>query len=91
MQSGMATTNKWVLDFVPSSKRKLDALMGWTSSADTQSQVRITFETQEEAVRFAQARGLDYIVQEPKKRKPIMRQRGYAENFAYERKAPWTH
>ena len=91
MQSGIASSNHWILEFVPASKKELDSLMGWTSSADTLSQVKIKFPTQEEAIDFAKAKNLEFSVQNPKKRKPVIRPRGYAENFAYERKAPWTH
>lgn len=91
MQSGTAGTNKWVLEFVHSSPRKKDPLMGWTSSADTQSQVKLAFDTKEEAIEYAIKRNLTYSLQDPKKRKPVIRPRGYAENFAFERKDTWTH
>ena len=91
MTSGMAKTRKWVLDHAPSSARELDPLMGWTSSHDTQTQVRLRFETREEAVDYARAHGIDAEVIEPKPRKANLRPRGYGENFATDRRAPWTH
>ena len=91
MTSGMAKTRKWVLDYAPSSARELDPLMGWTSSHDTQTQVRLRFETREEAVDYARAHGIDAEVIEPKPRKANLRPRGYGENFATDRRAPWTH
>ncbi len=91
MQSGMATSSKWVLEFSPIAPRVTDPLMGWTSSTDTLSQVRLSFDTKQDAVKFAQTKGIQFTVQEPKRRKPLVRQRGYAENFAFDRKAPWTH
>jgi NADH dehydrogenase len=65
--------------------------MGWTSSADTQTQVQMTFETKEAALDYAQEHGIDALVLEPKKRKPNVRPRGYGENFATNRRGAWTH
>ncbi|MBV0913800.1 ETC complex I subunit [Anianabacter salinae] len=91
MSSGTARTHHWVLEFVHASSREVDPLMGWTSSSDTQSQVRIRFETKEAALDYAKEHGIDAVVQEPHARKPNIRPRGYGENFATERKGAWTH
>ncbi|AHD08600.1 ETC complex I subunit [Phaeobacter gallaeciensis] len=91
MTSGMAKTRKWVLDFAPSTAREVDPLMGWTSSQDTQSQVRLRFDTKEAALEYAEANGIDAVVTEPKSRKANIRAGGYGENFATNRRAPWTH
>ena len=91
MTSGMAKTKKWVLEYAPASAREIDPLMGWTSSADMQSQVRLRFESKEAALEYAQAHGIDAQVMEPHGRKPNIRPRGYGENFATDRRGPWTH
>ena len=91
MQSGTAKTNQWVLEFAPSEARAVDPLMGWTGSGDTQAQVRMRFDSREAAEAYAQARGIDYSVTLPQARKPNIRPRGYGENFATDRKSPWTH
>lgn len=91
MQSGTARTRNWVLEFPQASSREVDPLMGWTSSADTQSQVRLRFESKEAALEYARDHGIDAVVQEPKKRKPVIRPRGYGENFATDRRGSWTH
>ncbi|MDF3854301.1 ETC complex I subunit [Paracoccus sp. P2] len=91
MQSGTARTKNWVLDFPPADPREIDPLMGWTSSDDTQSQVRLRFETRKQAEDYAREHGLDYEVIEPHTRAPNIRPRGYGENFAPDRRAPWTH
>lgn len=91
MQSGTAKTHGWVLEFVPASAREVDPLMGWTSSDDTQAQVKLRFETREAAEGYAKAKGIDYDVQLPKDRKPLIRARGYGENFATDRRGAWTH
>ncbi len=91
MQSGQAKTHKWVLEFTEESSRRVDPLMGWTSSNDMQSQIKMQFESKEAAISFAQAKGLGFTVTEPHKRKALVRQGGYAENFAANRRTVWTH
>ncbi|MFD1343282.1 ETC complex I subunit [Litorisediminicola beolgyonensis] len=91
MSSGKAKTKHWVLEYVQDSAREIDPLMGWTSSSDTQSQVKLRFETKEAALEYARDHGIDAQVFEPKERKFNVRPRGYAENFAVDRRGAWTH
>jgi ETC complex I subunit conserved region len=91
MQSGSAKTHQWVLEFAPAASREIDPLMGWTSSGDTESQVRLRFDSRDAAEEYARAKGIDYDLSEPKPRKPVIRPRGYGENFATDRKGAWTH
>lgn len=91
MQSGMARTKHWVLVYGPATSREIDPLMGWTGSADTQSQVRLRFDTREEAEAYAREKGLELEVTEPQARAHVVRPRGYGENFATDRKGAWTH
>ncbi len=89
MQSGEARTREWLLEFEPESPSTPEPLMGWISSADTKSQVRLEFDTKEEAIAFATREGLAYTVIEPKPRKPI--RKSYADNFRFGRTGNWTH
>lgn len=91
MSSGAAKTKHWVLEFAPASARAVDPLMGWTSSSDTQSQVHLTFKSREDAEDYAREQGIDFVVQEPNKRKANIRPGGYGENFATGRRGAWTH
>lgn len=91
MQSGVGKTRQWVLEFAPSAARTVDPLMGWTSSTDMNSQVRLKFESVEAAVDYAKHHGIDVQVAKPHKRKPVIRQGGYGENFATNRRGSWTH
>jgi hypothetical protein len=91
MQSGTAKTQNWVLEYAPASAREVDPLMGWTSSSDTQAQVKLRFDSREAALAYAEAKGIEAEVTEPKARKPLIRARGYGENFATDRKGAWTH
>ena len=89
MQSGTAKTKDWVLDFEPEEPRVVEPLMGWTSSGDMKQQVRLRFETKEEAVTYCERHGIAYSVSEP--REPARRTMAYADNFAFTRKDGWTH
>ena len=91
MSSGQARTRHWVLEYAPESAREIDPLMGWTSSDDMNSQVRLTFDSKAAALDYAEEHGIDAIVFEPKARKPNIRPRGYGENFATDRRGAWTH
>ena len=89
MQSGLARTKEWVLEHEPESPRSVEPLMGWTSSADMRAQLRLAFETKEEAIAYAEKNGIAYRVWEPKTRKPIAK--SYADNFKFGRLGRWTH
>ena len=89
MQSGRAGTRRWVLEFEPDAPRRVEPLMGWTSCADTKGQVRLRFETKNEAVAYARKHGLMYVIDEPHERTP--KPKAYADNFRYKRPFPWTH
>lgn len=91
MQSGVAKTRDWVLEFAQTQARDVDPLMGWTSSADTQTQVRLRFPSLEAAQDYAKSNGIDAQVVEPKPRKANVRPGGYGENFATNRRGAWTH
>lgn len=91
MQSGQAKTKDWVLEYCPESPRHVDPLMGWTSSDDMQQQIRMRFADKAAAISYAEAEGLAYMLVEPHKRKPQVRQGGYGENFAASRRTVWTH
>ncbi len=89
MQSGRANTDRWVVEFEPEARRRVEPLMGWTSSADTKSQVRLWFDTQEEAVAYAKKHGLMYTLQIPHDRR--IKPKAYADNFRFDRLGQWTH
>jgi NADH dehydrogenase len=91
MSSGMSKTHQWVLEYAPASARDVDPLMGWTSSGDTQSQVRLKFDSKEAAMTYAEANQIVATVLEPNKRKVNIRPGGYGENFATGRRGVWTH
>ena len=90
MQSGKARTKLWVLEYEPETPRKPDPLMGWTQTGDTESsQVRLAFESKDEAVRYADQHGIAFQIIDPHPPKRIIK--AYADNFAFGRKIPWTH
>ena len=91
MQSGNAKTDKWVLEFDDSESLKIDPLMGWTGSNNMQSQVRLSFRSKQDAIAYAEKKGLIYNVNENQSRKFVVRENGYGDNFASNRKMSWTH
>jgi hypothetical protein len=89
MQSGHAKTQEWVLDYEPEEPREVEPLMGWTSSGDMRQQVRLHFETAEEAVAYCERHSIAYQVFDTKS--AARRIMSYSDNFAFKRSEPWTH
>jgi hypothetical protein len=89
MQSGTAKTKEWVLDYEPSEPRQVEPLMGWTSSGDMRQQLRLRFDTKDEAVAYCERHGIPFQVSEPQEH--LRRTIAYADNFAFTRRSPWTH
>jgi gamma-glutamylcyclotransferase (GGCT)/AIG2-like uncharacterized protein YtfP len=89
MQSGRAKIKGWVLEFEPAARNAPDALMGWAGSSDTNAQVKLRFDSDEDAVAHAEKEGWIYTVQLPKQRR--IRPKAYADNFATSRIQSWTH
>ena len=89
MQSGFGNTRGWVLDFEPEAPRRVEPLMGWTSSSDMRQQLRLRFDSKEEAVAYCERHKLAYEVSDaaPLKRRAM----SYADNFSFKRRDPWTH
>jgi ETC complex I subunit-like protein len=89
MQSGTAKTKEWTLDYEPEQARAVEPLMGWTSSGDMKQQLRLRFDTKEEAIAYCERNGIAYEVFEsaPAKRARI----AYSDNFAATRRGAWTH
>ena len=89
MQSGTAKTKEWVLDYEPSEPRQVEPLMGWTSSGDMRQQLRLRFDTKDEAIAYCERHGIAFQVSEPNE--PTRRAMAYADNFAFTRRGAWTH
>jgi hypothetical protein len=89
MQSGKGKSQDWMLEFEQATPRAADPLMGWTSSGDTSTQVRLKFATREEAESYAQRKGITYTVQTDA---PVKQQKkSYSDNFKFGRTENWTH
>jgi ETC complex I subunit conserved region len=89
MQSGSANTKAWVLDFEPELPRRVEPLMGWTSSGDMRQQLRLRFDSKEEAIAYCERHGIPFQVFEAQA--PSRRGMSYADNFAFKRRDAWTH
>jgi len=81
MQSGRGKGGDWVLEYDLPTARVPESLMGWTASGDTLNQVKLGFDTAEDAVAYAQKNGLDYIVDTTHERR--VKPRNYGDNFRY--------
>ena len=84
MQSGRGNCRQWLVEFDPSDRKSPDPLMGWNGSRDTLSQLRLRFDSKEEAIAFAEREGHSYVVQDEKPTKPLQ-PKNYADNFAFNR------
>jgi hypothetical protein len=89
MQSGPARTKDWVLEHEIEAPREIDPLMGWTSSRDMKQQLKLSFDSKDEAVAYAERSGIPYRVMEPKPRKAV--RKSYSDNFRFGRIGSWTH
>jgi hypothetical protein len=89
MQSGAAKTKEWVLDYEPEQPQEIEPLMGWTSSGDMRQQVRLHFDTAEEAVAYCERHRIPYQIAQPTTH--ARRIISYSDNFAFKRRDPWTH
>ena len=78
MQSGQSKNSSWFLEFNKENLEK-DFVMGWDSSIDTDKQVKISFETKEDAIKYAEKNNISFDVMEPQKRKIILK--SYSDNF----------
>ena len=89
MQSGNGKTNKWLAEYISDVEIVKDNLMGWNSSYDTSTQIKVYFESKEQAIDWAKKNNYQFIVEEPKTKK--IKIKNYESNFAYKRKESWTH
>jgi hypothetical protein len=89
MQSGKGKTKRWLLEFEPEQPREIEPLMGWTTSGDMLSQVKLWFESQEAAVAYATRKGIAYRIEESKE--SPTRPMSYSDNFKFNRVGLWTH
>ena len=78
MQSGLAKNNKWILEFKTKDPSN-NPLMGWESSSDMYSELKMEFSTKELAINFAKKKKIDFELIEPRKRKTV--KKSYADNF----------
>lgn len=89
MQSGRGKTGLWILEYVRETPRKIEPLMGYTSSSDMKQQIKLNFDSQEDAIAYAERNGIAYQIATQKQRK--IRMTSYSENFKFDRKQSWTH
>ena len=89
MQSGSAKV-RWLLEYESEAPRQIEPLMGWTSSSDMKSQLKLWFDSAEKAVAYAERNGIDYALEMPADAKP-RKGLSYSDNFKFSRVGQWTH
>ena len=90
MQSGRGKTHGWVLEYAPSEAKVLDPLTGWVGSGDMKRQIRLQFDSRDQALAYAEAQGIAYEVEAPAA-PAAMKPKVYADNFRFGRHENWSH
>ena len=88
MQSGIGKTKKWIFEYIDDSI-SINPLMGWESSTNTLSELKLFFDTKDQAIEWAKKNNYQYFIEEPKSKK--IKPKNYASNFDINRKESWTH
>ena len=78
MQSGLAKSDKWIIEYI-TDEPGINPLMGWESSTDTMSELKLEFTSKDNAIEYAKKNKIDYELIEPKSRK--INKKTYADNF----------
>ena len=78
-QSGKARAGRWTLTFEREEPLRPDPLTGWAGSGDTKTQVRLSFDSKDEALAYATRKGFEaHVVAAP----PVkLKLQAYADNF----------
>ena len=89
MQSGLANSKYWILEYAPNSPYELEPLMGYSSSSDMLKQIHLKFDSLEAAKTYADKHNITYMVEvaHDSSEKNV----SYTDNFKASRKTPWTH
>tara|TARA_B100000029_G_scaffold508611_1_gene595926 strand:+ start:697 stop:984 length:288 start_codon:yes stop_codon:yes gene_type:complete len=78
MQSGNRNSKNWLLEF-DTANTGINPLMGWETSKDTMSEIKLEFKSKEQAINYAKENNIDFYIVEPQKRKII--KKSYSDNF----------
>ncbi|HFB54728.1 MAG TPA: ETC complex I subunit [Hellea balneolensis] len=90
MQSGVGNSTMWVLDFASKSgQQQIDPLTGTVGTTDVMGEVQLNFDTKEQAIAYAKSHNIPYRLIQRSRHIPVGR--SYGDNFAFDRKFPWTH
>ena len=90
MQSGGGASDSWVLVYEPASYQRPNSQAGWAGSSNTNTQLRLTFATKEEAIAYAERENIAFTLEIPPTPKAIT-PKVYSDNFRYGRPENWTH
>ncbi|MBV7255703.1 ETC complex I subunit [Pacificimonas sp. WHA3] len=79
MQSGKARADEWVLEYVPNARQRHDPMTGWAGSADTKQQLKLRFDSREQAIAYAEKKDVAYSVAPPRVHR--LKIQAYSDNF----------
>ena len=77
-QSGVGKTKKWILEYIDESTT-INPLMGWESSTNTLSEIKLFFDTKDLAVEYANKKKIDFVIIENNQRSFV--KKSYTDNF----------
>jgi hypothetical protein len=83
LQSGQANTRNWIVEYEPEEAKQTDALMGWVGSGDMRGQLKLKFDSKEDAIAYVERHAIPYTVRDPEKRR--QRPKSYADNFRFDK------
>ena len=89
MQSGLKKTKSWVVEFQFDSSLKKDVLMGWSSSKNTNKQIKLLFSNLEDAKFWCLRNNFSYVVEDQSLK--AIKPKNYSSNFSNTRRTSWTH
>ena len=88
-QSGKIRSHRWILDYGQSSPRSHDSLTGWVGCSETQTEVKLSFPTKDQAIQYAEKNSIAYDLKEPGSHHYVVK--NYEDNFHNNRKMNWAH
>ena len=78
MQSGLAKSDKWVIEYIVD-QPGINPLMGWESSTDTLTELKLEFSSKDKAIEYAKKNQIEFEIIEENKRKIV--KKSYSDNF----------
>lgn len=79
-QSGKKDQSWLLIPVLKENTQSIDNLMGWTSSSNTLTQLKLKFKTADEATKYAEQQGWSYQIIKPQEAR--ISKKSYSDNFS---------